>query len=91
MASVVSLTDNIGSFSAVCWLFGRDLYRKYGRPIGLIATWFGGTRIEAWSSPDALKKCFTTVSMSVFEQNVYISLESLCNSCALVTQETSRV
>ena len=24
---------------------------------GLIATDWGGTRVEAWSSPDALKKC----------------------------------
>jgi sialate O-acetylesterase len=49
---------NIAGFSAVCWLYGRNLYRKLQRPIGLIETNWGGTRIEAWSSPDALKVCF---------------------------------
>ena len=27
------------------------------RPIGLIGSYVGGTPDEAWSSPDALKKC----------------------------------
>ena len=26
-------------------------------PLGLLATSWGGTRIEVWSSPDAIKKC----------------------------------
>jgi sialate O-acetylesterase len=52
---------NMAGFSAICWLFGRDLFRKYGRPIGLIETNWGGTRVEAWSSPEALSQCFTNV------------------------------
>eukprot|EP01012_Entosiphon_sulcatum_P015631 TRINITY_DN20596_c0_g1_i2.p1 TRINITY_DN20596_c0_g1~~TRINITY_DN20596_c0_g1_i2.p1 ORF type:complete len:298 (-),score=48.60 TRINITY_DN20596_c0_g1_i2:797-1657(-) len=44
-------------FSAVCWFFGRDLFEKVNRPIGLIDTTWGGTPVEAWSSPDALHKC----------------------------------
>lgn len=49
-----------GGFSAVCWFFGRDLYKKLTpqRPIGLIETDVGGTPDEHWSSPDALKLCF---------------------------------
>jgi len=53
--------DTFGpGFSAVCWYFGRDLYKKLTpqRPIGLIETDVGGTPDEHWSSPDALKKCF---------------------------------
>ena len=44
-------------FSAVCWLYGRHLYETLNYPIGLIASSYGGTLDEAWSSPDALHKC----------------------------------
>ena len=49
-------------FSAMCWFFGRNLYaalEKEGklRPIGLVATHVGGTRIGCWSSPTALQHC----------------------------------
>lgn len=47
-------------FSAVCWFYGKNLYDQLKRPIGLIATDWGGTPIEAWSSPDALQKCNIT-------------------------------
>eukprot|EP00731_Ephydatia_muelleri_P021229 Em0013g956a len=46
-----------GYFSATCWFFGRNLYDQLQYPIGLIDTDWGGTRVEAWSSPDALAKC----------------------------------
>ncbi|XP_053385151.1 uncharacterized protein LOC128550329 [Mercenaria mercenaria] len=44
-------------FSAVCWLYGKYLYQHLKKPIGLLETSWGGTPVEAWSSPDALKKC----------------------------------
>ncbi|ESO83283.1 hypothetical protein LOTGIDRAFT_133687, partial [Lottia gigantea] len=45
------------TFSAVCFLFGEyvNTHRKY--PIGLIESAWGGTPIEAWTSPGALAKC----------------------------------
>ena len=49
--------NGTGYFSAVCWLFARKLYDKYKIPLGLIDSAWGGTPIQAWSSPDALKKC----------------------------------
>jgi sialate O-acetylesterase len=36
---------NLQGFSAICWLFGRNLFRRYGRPIGLIDSTWGGTRV----------------------------------------------
>jgi sialate O-acetylesterase len=57
----VPTTSNIRGFSAVCWLFGRNLYQKLQRPIGLIETNWGGTRIEAWTSAEALPICFNPV------------------------------
>jgi len=49
-------------FSSMCWFFGRNIYHTLkvqgkARPIGLIATYWGGTADELWSSPDALKQC----------------------------------
>ncbi|XP_054986333.1 sialate O-acetylesterase [Sorex araneus] len=48
---------NFTYMSAVCWLFGRYLYDTLGYPIGLIASSWGGTPIEAWSSARSLKAC----------------------------------
>jgi sialate O-acetylesterase len=47
--------------SAVCWLYGRMIHQALGgRPIGLIATSWGGTHIEVWMPPKALQDCNTT-------------------------------
>jgi sialate O-acetylesterase len=49
-------------FSAACWFFGRDVYAALGGrvPIGLVDSDWGGTPIELWSSPDALRACGVT-------------------------------
>ncbi|KAK3091603.1 hypothetical protein FSP39_021102 [Pinctada imbricata] len=44
-------------FSALCWLYGKQLSQHLNYPIGLVETNWGGTPIEAWSSPDALSQC----------------------------------
>jgi sialate O-acetylesterase len=47
--------------SAVCWLYGRMIHQALGgRPIGLIATTWGGTPIEVWMPTKALQDCNTT-------------------------------
>ena len=44
--------------SAVCWLYGRMIHTALGgRPIGLIATSYGGTPIELWMPQQAVKDC----------------------------------
>jgi sialate O-acetylesterase len=44
--------------SAVCWLYGKQLYQALGgRPIGLIATSYGGTAIQLWMPGEAVKDC----------------------------------
>jgi len=44
-------------FSAVCWLYGSYLYDELKIPIGLVDSDWGGTPVEAWSSPRALEEC----------------------------------
>ena len=46
----------VGSFSAVAYYFGRELYRKLGIPIGLIDASWGGTKAEFWTSLESLRK-----------------------------------
>jgi sialate O-acetylesterase len=48
--------ETVGSFSAVGYFFGRDVYKETNIPIGLINTSWGGTLIEAWTSKDFLTR-----------------------------------
>jgi len=63
--------------SAVCWLYGRQIHQALGgRPIGLIATSWGGTVIEFWMPPKALQECNVTtlvLNMTVFCSNFAFS------------------
>jgi sialate O-acetylesterase len=43
-------------FSAVAYFFGRTLEKKLNVPVGLIDIGWNGTRIEAWTSREALKR-----------------------------------
>lgn len=52
-------------FSAVCWFYGKNIYDQYKRPLGLIATDWGGTPVESWSSPDSLRQCNITGDKNV--------------------------
>merc|ERR1719228_2225198 len=51
--------NQLSSFSAVCFLFGRNLYEELDIPIGLVESAWGGTVVEAWSSTDSLHMCGT--------------------------------
>lgn len=62
--------SNWSYFSAVCWLYGKYLYQKLLYPIGLVDTDWGGTPIEAWSSPEALAQCDS--SKETGKKNTYV-------------------
>lgn len=50
-------TSFVDDFSAVCVLSARDVARLhvgYDKPVGLVQSAVGGTRVEAWMSSDAL-------------------------------------
>ena len=44
-----------GGFSAVGYLFGKEIRAITGKPVGLIGSHWGGTPVQAWTSLDALK------------------------------------
>ena len=54
----IYFSASAANISAVCWLFGKRLYERLAIPIGLVKTAWGGTRIEAWSSPHVLDVCY---------------------------------
>ena len=44
----------VGNWTAVGYFFGRDLQTNLKIPVALIQSAWGGTRAEAWTSPEAL-------------------------------------
>jgi sialate O-acetylesterase len=50
----VCASDNVSTFTAVGYYFGRTLQSVLQVPVGLIQTAWGGTRAEAWTSPDKM-------------------------------------
>lgn len=47
--------DSVWGFSAVAYYFGRKLHMELGVPVGLIASNWGGTPAESWTSEEAIK------------------------------------
>ncbi|MCU0454675.1 MAG: sialate O-acetylesterase [Bacteroidales bacterium] len=47
--------ETAASFSATAFFFGRKLHSELGIPVGLIASSWGGTPSEAWTSAEVLK------------------------------------
>ncbi|MGV8095803.1 MAG: sialate O-acetylesterase [Mangrovibacterium sp.] len=53
---VECIPENVASFSAAAYYFGRMLQEALGVPVGLINSSWGGTRIEPWISESGIKK-----------------------------------
>jgi len=51
--------DGFSWVSATCYFFITEIYKRLGGsvPLGFVGDNWGGTIVEAWSSPDALAKC----------------------------------
>ncbi|WP_101925082.1 MULTISPECIES: sialate O-acetylesterase [Luteimonas] len=47
--------DSIRDFSAACYYFARELQKTVDVPMGLVNAAWGGSRIQAWTSADALR------------------------------------
>lgn len=51
----VCTPEQAAQFSAVGYFFGERLHRELGVPIGLVQSAVGGSPIESWMSPEALR------------------------------------
>ena len=66
--------ESMACFSAVAVWFARELLRSTGVPVGLIANAWGGTRIEAWMSREALlADPQGNYEVQAFEAQIYAS------------------
>ncbi len=45
--------ETVATFSAVAYYFGREIHSSLTVPVGLIASSWGGTKIEPWTPPAA--------------------------------------
>ena len=45
------------TFSAMCWLYGKQLQQALNVPVGLVASSKGGTAIQSWAPLPALQEC----------------------------------
>ena len=55
--------ENTGSFSATAYYFAKNLHDKLDMPIGIVNTSWGGTRVEAWMSPQKLNSLNETKNL----------------------------
>jgi sialate O-acetylesterase len=55
--------QNVGTWTAVGYFFAREIHQKLGVPIGIVHSSWGGTPVESWMSPAALRSnpAFTVV------------------------------
>jgi sialate O-acetylesterase len=52
---VVASPETVGSFSAACYYFGRELKKTVGVPIGLVNASYGGARLRTFMSDTTLR------------------------------------
>jgi sialate O-acetylesterase len=50
-----SSPETVDDFSAVGYFFAREIHKALGVPVGIVNASWGGTRVEAWTSPEALR------------------------------------
>ena len=53
---VVGSPETVGSFSAACYYFARELKKTVNVPMGMVVAAWGGARVRNWVSEDALRR-----------------------------------
>lgn len=51
---VAASPSTAGDFSAIGYYFAKKLQQELRRPVGLVSSFYGGSIIEAWLSPDLI-------------------------------------
>ena len=67
----------IGYFSAVCYFFGRELFRLYAVPIGLMSSSFGGL---SWHVNSGHSMCFIAKAVPCRHSNTSLGV-ARCHCC----------
>lgn len=82
---------DVNRFSVVAYFFAKDIYEKYGIPIGLINASVGGTPIEAWTSEEGLKD-FPSIQNTIQKNRdtAYVNAQELAVAEARKWREPSR-
>lgn len=52
---IASTPASVLDFSAVAWFFARSIHARYGVPVGIINSSYGGSPAEGWMSEQALE------------------------------------
>ena len=47
--------QNVGGWTAVGYFFAREIHQRLGVPVGIVHSSWGGTPVESWLSPAALR------------------------------------
>jgi sialate O-acetylesterase len=76
--------DTVGDASAVCYYMARSLQASYNVPVGFINASWGGTTIQGWISPTALR------TMGDYTQGVAAVQEHAANAAKALKQEEER-
>jgi sialate O-acetylesterase len=53
---VVGSPETVGSFSAACYYFARELKKTANAPVGMVVASYGGARLRTFMSEEALRK-----------------------------------
>ena len=64
VGSVVSLPNSSSAvaasaahFPSVCWLFGKRLHARVGRPLGLVSVTYSDSHIDEWLPSRVIDAC----------------------------------
>ncbi|MDG1941706.1 MAG: sialate O-acetylesterase [Flavobacteriaceae bacterium] len=81
-------SQNIEDFSATAYFFARELHQKMDIPVGIINTSWGGTRVEAWTSPKKLNELGPTNHIKHQQKNRFESdFKRYNDSVVLINQK----
>ena len=70
------MEDSFGTenYSAVGYFFAKELYSELNIPVGIIGSYWGGTRVEAWTSRGKLNE-ITSVKLPVEEIKEVVAMD----------------
>lgn len=61
----IATPEHLGDFSGVAWYFAKLIHTNTDVPVGLINATWGGSKIEAWMSPESLGKTTEAIQNSL--------------------------